>query len=148
MGVVLLVFLFIGLAIAIRLIAGSMDEDRVGDYVRSRGGRLLSKEWAPFGRGWVGEKDSRIYNVTYEDAEGALHEATCKTSAFSGVYFTEDRVVRRPPAAPVPAAALAITSRMVPSISSRPTYFCITSVLLPGSVPAASNSRSARPSAL
>ena len=107
MGVVLLIFLFIGLAIAIRLIAGSMDEDRVGDYVRSRGGRLLSKEWAPFGRGWVGEKDSRIYNVTYEDGEGAIHEATCKTSAFSGVYFTEDRIVRRPPASPPPVTTRA-----------------------------------------
>lgn len=88
-----LIILFIGLAIVIRLIAGSMDKDRIGDYVRSRGGRLLSKEWAPFGRGWAGEKDSRIYIVTYEDSAGQVHRATCKTSSFSGVYFTDDEVV-------------------------------------------------------
>ena len=92
-GAVFLVLAFIVLAIVVRLIAGSMDEDRVGEYIRARGGRLLSKEWAPFGSGWGGEKDSRIYRVTYEDAEGRVHRATCKTSAFSGVYFTEDEIV-------------------------------------------------------
>ncbi|MCL2348423.1 MAG: hypothetical protein FWC50_09200 [Planctomycetaceae bacterium] len=55
----------------------------------------MEKHWSPFGKGWLGEKDSRIYELTYEDAEGNLHEATCKTSMLSGVYFTEDRIVRK-----------------------------------------------------
>lgn len=89
-------FLFIvviGLALVFRLIAGSMDGDRVERYVRERGGRLLSKQWSPFGRGWFGEKDSRIYEITYLDRDGNTHRATCKTSLWSGVYFTEDAII-------------------------------------------------------
>lgn len=87
------IILVIGLALGFRLIAGSMDGDRVERYVRERGGRLLEKTWAPFGKGWFGEKDSRIYEVTYLDRDGNTHRATCKTSMFSGVYFTEDTII-------------------------------------------------------
>jgi hypothetical protein len=90
-GIILFVVV---LAIMIRLIAGSMDGDRVERYIRDRGGRLISKQWNPLGRGWFGEKDSRIYNVHYVDAEGNEREATVKTSMMSGVYFTEDRIIR------------------------------------------------------
>ena len=79
----------------IRLMAGSMDGDRVDEYIRERGGRIVEKHWSPFGKGWFGEKDSRIYELTYEDAEGNLHRATCKTSMFSGVYFTEDQIIQK-----------------------------------------------------
>lgn len=94
--------LFVGvivLALVSRLLAGGMDEDRVRAYVKERGGRLLSSEWAPFGKGWFGEKNDRIYEVRYQDRDGHEHLATCKTSMFSGVYFTEDRIVqyRKPP---------------------------------------------------
>ena len=93
---VAILFLFVvGIAIVIRLIAGSMDGDRVDDYVRTRGGKLISKHWSPFGRGWFGEKDSRIYEIEYIDADGNRHQATCKTSMLSGVYMTEDRIVGR-----------------------------------------------------
>ena len=51
--------------------------------------------WAPFGPGWFGEKSDRIYAVRYLDAEGNEHEAHAKTSLWTGVYFTEDEVVRR-----------------------------------------------------
>lgn len=93
MEIVLIVFLVVGLALMFRLFAGSLDHNRVEDYIASRGGRVLEKHWNPFGRGWFGEKDSRIYSVRYQDREGNVHEATCKTSLFSGVYFTEDRIV-------------------------------------------------------
>lgn len=89
----LMFLLFIVLAVITRLIAGSMDGDRVERYVRERGGRLLTKEWAPFGRGWFGEKESRIYEITYLDRDGHTHRATCKTSLWSGVYFTEDSII-------------------------------------------------------
>lgn len=84
---------FIALAIVIRLLAGGMDGDRVRAYIEQRGGRLLSSGWAPFGKGWFGEKSDRIYEVRYLDGDGNEHEATCKTSLFTGVYFTEDRIV-------------------------------------------------------
>lgn len=83
--VVLLVF---------RLIAGSMDGNRVKEYIGSQGGELLESKWSPFGRGWFGDKSDRIYEVRYRDRLGSLHEATVKTSMFSGVYLTEDRIVQ------------------------------------------------------
>ena len=46
--------------------------------------------WQPFGRGWFGEKGDRIYEVEYTDRDGASHSASCKTSMFSSVYFTDD----------------------------------------------------------
>ena len=85
---------FMALAIVIRLFAGEMDGDRVRAYVEERGGRLLASGWAPFGKGWFGEKSDRIYEVRYLDSDGNEHEASCKTSMFTGVYFTEDRIVR------------------------------------------------------
>ena len=91
-------FLFAGVilfAVFVRLMAGSMDVDRIDEYIRERGGRIIEKHWTPFGKGWFGEKDSRIYRVIYEDAQGNLHEATCKTGMFSGVYFTEDQIVQK-----------------------------------------------------
>lgn len=80
------------LALGIRLAAGSMDKERIEGYVTGRGGRVVSITWAPLGRGWFGEKDSRIYEVVYYDKEGRQHFATAKTSLFSGVYWTEDAV--------------------------------------------------------
>jgi hypothetical protein len=74
--------------------AGGLDHDRVREYVQSRGGRLLEANWAPFGKGWFGEKSDRIYEVRYADADGNEHRASCKTSLFSGVYFTDDRIIR------------------------------------------------------
>lgn len=92
-GIPLVFIGFIVLAIVIRLLADGMDGDRVRSYIEQRGGRLLSSGWAPFGKGWFGEKSDRIYEVRYLDRDGNEHEATCKTSLFTGVYFTEDRIV-------------------------------------------------------
>ncbi len=88
-----LFMLLILAAVVVRLVAGGMDSDRVGRYIRSEGGELLEKHWAPFGKGWFGEQKDRIYEVRYRDRDGNIHEATVKTSLFSGVYFTEDRIV-------------------------------------------------------
>jgi len=92
-GILCLFAVIIGAAILFRLLAGSMDGDRIRDYVQGRGGRLLSCNWAPFGKGWFGDKSDRIYEVSYLDNEGNQHRATCKTSMWTGVYWTEDRIV-------------------------------------------------------
>lgn len=92
---VVLVLIAVAIAIVIRLIAGSMDGDRIASYVRERGGKLRKKHWAPFGKGWFGEKNDRIYEVEYENRDGEIRRATVKTSMFSGVYLTGDRIVRR-----------------------------------------------------
>lgn len=81
------------IAVVFRLVAGGFDNDRIGEYIRDQGGELIDQHWNPLGRGWFGEKNDRIYEVEYRDRMGNLHEATVKTSMFSGVYFTEDRIV-------------------------------------------------------
>ena len=84
-------------AVGVRLIAGSMDRDRIAKYVTDRGGRVISITWAPFGRGWFGEKNERIYEVVYYDADGRQHFATAKTSLWSGVFWTDDAVTHEKP---------------------------------------------------
>ena len=88
-----------GAAILFRFIAGSMDHARLRDYVESRGGEIIDSSWAPFGPGWFGGTRERIYLVRYFDRDHNEHEAYAKTNMWSGVYFTEDRIVHyaRPP---------------------------------------------------
>ena len=93
-GAIFVIFFVIGLVVLFRLLAGGLDSDRVREYVESRGGRLLESHWAPFGTGWFGTKNERIYEVRYLDKDGNEHEATCKTSMMAGVYWTEDKIVR------------------------------------------------------
>lgn len=85
---------FIVIAIVFRLIAGGMDHDRIKQYVADRGGQLQDLSWTPLGPGWFGEKSDRIYCVLYTDQDGNKHEAHCKTSMWTGVYFTQDRIVK------------------------------------------------------
>jgi len=90
--VVIIIFLFI--ALVIRLLAGSMDGGRIENYVREHGWKLIDKSWDPFGPGWFVEKNDRIYQIVYEDLQGDTHKANVKTSLFSGVYLTNDHVVK------------------------------------------------------
>lgn len=109
----LIVVGFIVLAIVIRLIAGSFDGQRVESYVRENGWELVDRSWDPFGPGWFGEKDSRIYQIVYRDRQGNLHRAHVKTSMLSGVYLTNDQIVEAEQA-PTPSnetAALAEENR-------------------------------------
>jgi hypothetical protein len=92
-GFLPVVAVVIALAILIRLAAGVFDRSRIADYIHSRGGKVLSCHWWPFGPGWFGEKRDRIYEVTYQDADGNQHRAACKTSLMSGVYFTQDAII-------------------------------------------------------
>ena len=78
-------------AIGFRLLADRWDRERIQHYVAERGGSVNDITWQPLGRGWLGEKGDRIYKVDYTDGDGASHSASCKTSMFSGVYFTDDR---------------------------------------------------------
>ena len=84
---------FIVLAVLIRLAAGSTDDGRIRENIEQQGGQIRSLNWSPFGRGWFGSKNERIYEVVYEDAQGKVHQASCKTSMLSGVYWTEDKIV-------------------------------------------------------
>lgn len=81
------------LAVWVRLSAGSLDRDRIRRYIATRNGRMIAANWSPFGPGWFGDERDRIYRVSYIDADGNRHQAYCKTSLWSGVYFTQDRVI-------------------------------------------------------
>jgi hypothetical protein len=91
-GSVLIVILVFAASLGFWLFLKGLDKSRITDYVQDRGGRIVSIGWAPFGKGWFGEKEERIYEVVYYDKGGNQHFATCKTSLFTGVYWTEDRV--------------------------------------------------------
>jgi hypothetical protein len=92
--------------LGLRLFAGGLDRDRVKKYVESQGGTFIESNWTPFGRGWFGEHGDRIYTVRYVDRDGDEHEAHCKTSMWSGVYLSEDRIVRHAPRKPDRASTL------------------------------------------
>ncbi len=93
---ILLIVPLIILVLVFRLVAGSFDGDRVEMYVREQGWELVDKSWDPFGPGWFGEKNARIYQIVYKDQRGALHRAHVKTSMLSGVYLTRDCIVQEP----------------------------------------------------
>jgi hypothetical protein len=93
-GFFLLIPVVIVIAIVIRLAAGGMDHDRIKQYAEERGGKVIDSNWSPFGPGWFGEKSDRIYGVRYLDKDGNEHEAHSRTSMWTGVYFTEDRIVK------------------------------------------------------
>ena len=90
-----IIVVFVVIAIVIRLIAGSFDGERVESYIRQNGWELVDKSWDPFGPGWFGEEDSRIYQIVYRDKRGNLHKAHVKTSMLSGVYLTNDHLVEQ-----------------------------------------------------
>lgn len=85
---------FIGFIICIWLLSHRLDAERIKEYIESRGGKLLESTWTPFGRGWFGERGDRIYRVRYLDINGNEHNASCKTSMWSGVYWTEDYITK------------------------------------------------------
>ena len=81
-------------AILFRVMHGGMDHNRIGAYIEARGGKVIDASWVPFGPGWEGKGKDRIYEVRYVDKDGNPHHAYCKTSGWSGVYFTEDKIER------------------------------------------------------
>ena len=83
----------IAVIVAVRMIAGTFNHDRIKDYVYRKGGTVTKIEWEPFGPGWFGEKSDAIYKIHYRDRDGNEHRAFCKTSMFTGVYLTEDRIL-------------------------------------------------------
>jgi hypothetical protein len=91
-GVAVLVVLAILAAVGGWAFTMHLDKNRITAYIEQRGGRVVSINWAPFGHGWFGEKEERLYEVVYYDQAGNQHFATAKTSLFTGVFWTEDRV--------------------------------------------------------
>ena len=93
-AVLLVILVVICIALGFRLLAGSMDRERIRGYVEDRGGKVIETTWAPFGPGWFGGNKERIYQVRYLDHDGNVHEAYARTSMWTGVYFTEDQITQ------------------------------------------------------
>ena len=92
----LIFLLAIGAGLAIRVLLHFVDKGRIKDEVESKGGKVISISWNPFGRGWFFEKNERHYSVTYTDRSGATLEAACKTSLFTGVYWADAAKIEEP----------------------------------------------------
>ena len=103
---------FIVVAVLIRLAAGSFDGERVEQYIRDMDCELIDKSWDPFGPGWFGEKESRIYEIVYRDRDGRVHRAHVKTSMLSGVYLTNDRIIEDKPKLSVEDEKAALQKRL------------------------------------
>lgn len=89
-------------AVALRIVMHFVDKARIRDEIEARGGRVLSIRWNPFARGWFFEKNERHYDVTYRDRAGSTVTTTCKTSLFTGVYWSEPENLQEPPARIIP----------------------------------------------
>ena len=87
----------IAAVVALRIIMHFVDKERIKDEVGARGGWVISIRWNPFARGWFFEKNERHYEVTYRNRAGAVATTTCKTSLFSGVYWSEPQTLQEPP---------------------------------------------------
>lgn len=85
--------IFILFVIISLLITVTLNQSRIERYLEEQNCQLISKNWEPFGSGWAGEKDSMIYEITYKDQQGRIHQAYCKTSLMSGVYLSKDKII-------------------------------------------------------
>lgn len=88
----LIFLLLVGFVIFIRLFMDSFDRDRIRNEVGNMGGRVIDIAWNPFARGWFGEKGERHYNVSYRTRNGRTINTACKTSMWTGVYWTSDQM--------------------------------------------------------
>lgn len=82
--------IMVAIGLALRLFAGQLDRQRIREQIEGRGGKLLDISWNPWGKGWLGSANERIYEVQYRRPDGKIIAATCKTSMWSGVYWTSD----------------------------------------------------------
>ena len=84
----IIVFIIIILAICFRVfIISQWDRDRIIYDARIKGWVISDIVWEPFGPGWFGEKNDRIYLVQFIDENGRHASKYCKTSMLSGVYW-------------------------------------------------------------
>ena len=78
----------VGLWLCFRMLSDHFDRARITRYVRASGGTVKNIAWDPLGPGWFGARGVRIYQVCYRTRHGKTVTANCKTSLFSGVYWT------------------------------------------------------------
>jgi hypothetical protein len=87
--------IYLGLIVGIGfwIFSRSGNSERIKTYIEDRGGEVLFDDWQPFGKGWFGESGESIYKIKYRDVDGDIHECWAKTSLFTGVYLSDDRII-------------------------------------------------------
>jgi hypothetical protein len=80
----------IGIMIVWRILMDPLDRTRIRENISSSGGKVIDISWNPFGKGWLGERNARIYEVKYTNKDGKVITATCKTSIITGIYWSGD----------------------------------------------------------
>lgn len=101
--VVLLTLLgLIGLWILVGMsVLHRFDRRRIRAFIAAQGGELQSVRWEPFGPGWPGSSNERIYRIRYRGPDGSDREARCVTSTFGEIYLRpDDPLPLSPPATP------------------------------------------------
>lgn len=88
------ILIIVSILIAIRIACHFMDKSRIQSFIENAGGKVLRISWRPFGNGWFGERGERHYEVSYQTADGLTTHANCKTSLFTGIYWTGDTLPR------------------------------------------------------
>ena len=73
--------------LGLRLVLDRLDRGRIREELEKGGRSVLDITWNPFGRGWLGERSDRLYEVTYRTQGGKTVTATCKTTMYTGVYW-------------------------------------------------------------
>ena len=77
------------LSVIIRIAVGKTNHERIREYLGVRKCEVIKIKWSPFGVGWIGERDSVIYEVTFRTSAGLVKTQMCKTGVLSGVYFCD-----------------------------------------------------------
>ncbi len=89
----LIVGVLIVFAIGIRILFHYLDKNRIKSEIEQRDGRVIEISWCPFARGWWAEKGERHYRVIFQDSAGRTIQTQCKSSLFTGVYWSGDESV-------------------------------------------------------
>ena len=77
------------------MLLGTWNHERIRKYIADKGGTVIDIQWVLFGPGWfAGNQNVAIYKIRYQDRNKNEHHAYCKTGILSGVYLTEDKIVK------------------------------------------------------
>lgn len=90
----LLPFGFIAVVVLTILKLACMNEARVRAYFQERGGKLIHMEHDERESSWARKYQIFIPWIRYEDRDGNLHVARCKAGMLTGVYLTDDKIIR------------------------------------------------------
>ncbi|MGX8794829.1 hypothetical protein ACR6HW_01865 [Fusibacter sp. JL298sf-3] len=80
----------IGFAGVYLVLSISRDKKRIRRHFIHKGYESIEIEWAPFGPGFLGDSDNRIYHVGYTE-EGVYHSKYVKTNLGAAVYYTDEK---------------------------------------------------------